>query len=74
MADFRLLSPPPMDRPMDDEGWQEFFHDLFIKARALAVTKIAAPPEHADNAAALAAGLVAGDLYRTADVLKVVHA
>lgn len=29
--------------------------------------------EYADNAAALAAGLVIGDLYRTGDVLKVVH-
>lgn len=30
--------------------------------------------EYADNAAALAAGKTAGDLYRTADVLKIVHA
>jgi len=29
--------------------------------------------EHADNAAALLAGLTAGDFYRTADVVKVVH-
>tara|TARA_R110000782_G_scaffold8888_1_gene28718 strand:- start:56 stop:391 length:336 start_codon:yes stop_codon:yes gene_type:complete len=29
--------------------------------------------EHADNTAALAAGLVAGDFYRTVDFLKVVH-
>jgi len=29
--------------------------------------------EHADNAAAIVAGLVAGDLYRTVDVLKIVH-
>jgi hypothetical protein len=30
-------------------------------------------PEHADNAAALAASLVVGDVYRTGDNLKVVH-
>ena len=29
--------------------------------------------EHADNAAALVAGLVAGDIYRTGDLLKIVH-
>jgi hypothetical protein len=29
--------------------------------------------EHADNTAALAAGLTAGAFYRTADVLKIVH-
>jgi hypothetical protein len=29
--------------------------------------------EYADNAAALTGGLVAGDLYRTGDALKIVH-
>lgn len=29
--------------------------------------------EHADNAAAITAGLVVGDVYRTVDVLKIVH-
>ena len=30
-------------------------------------------PVHADNAAALSAGLTIGDFYRTGDFLKVVH-
>jgi hypothetical protein len=30
-------------------------------------------PEHADNAAAVAAGVRAGRFYRTGDALKVVH-
>ena len=30
-------------------------------------------PEYADNAAALLGGLVAGNIYRTGDVLKIVH-
>lgn len=30
-------------------------------------------PEYADNAAALAGGLVIGQVYRTGDLLKVVH-
>lgn len=30
-------------------------------------------PEYADNAAALAGGLTPGQLYRTGDILKVVH-
>ena len=34
---------------------------------------IANVPQHADNAAALLAGLTAGELYRTGDNLKIVH-
>jgi len=34
---------------------------------------IADTPQYADNAAALAGGLVAGQIYRTGDVLKIVH-
>ena len=34
---------------------------------------IATVPEYADNAAALLGGLIVGQLYRTADYLKVVH-
>lgn len=30
-------------------------------------------PEYADNAAALAGGLIPGQVYRTGDFLKVVH-
>ena len=41
-----------------------------LKLNGLRVTNLA---EHADNTAALAAGLVAGDFYRTVDFLKVVH-
>jgi hypothetical protein len=35
--------------------------------------KLTGIPEHADNAAALVAGLTAGYLYRTGDNLKIVH-
>jgi hypothetical protein len=31
------------------------------------------PPQYANNSAALLAGLVAGQIYRTGDVLKIVH-
>jgi hypothetical protein len=34
---------------------------------------IADTPQYADNATALAGGLVAGQIYRTGDVLKIVH-
>ena len=34
---------------------------------------IAGVPEHSNNASALFAGLVAGQLYRTGDILKIVH-
>ncbi|MCD4697712.1 MAG: hypothetical protein K8S16_15920, partial [Bacteroidales bacterium] len=38
-------------------------------------SKLSVPglPEYADNAAAIAGGLSAGDFYRTGDLLKVVH-
>lgn len=36
-------------------------------------TGAAVVPVYADNAAALAGGLIVGDIYRTADVLKIVH-
>jgi len=38
------------------------------------VTNIQGIVEYADNAAAVTAGLAVGDLYRTDDVLKIVHA
>ena len=31
-------------------------------------------PEYADNAAAVTGGLVTGQIYRTGDALKIVHA
>jgi len=34
---------------------------------------IASTPSYADNAAALAGGLVVGQIYRTGDILKIVH-
>jgi hypothetical protein len=34
---------------------------------------IADTPEYADNAAALLGGLIAGQIYRTGDNLKIVH-
>jgi len=34
---------------------------------------ITGPPEHANNAAALFAGMTIGGLYRTGDFLKIVH-
>ena len=36
-------------------------------------TATSGAPEYADNAAALAAGLTVGQIYRTGDVLKIVH-
>ena len=41
-----------------------------LDIRNLRLSNIA---EYADNAAALGAGLVAGDVYRTGDTLKIVH-
>lgn len=43
------------------------------KALQDAIDLAANPVEHADNAAAIVAGLKIGNTYRTGDVLKVVH-
>jgi len=45
--------------------------DKFKIANSGVVTMVAS--EYADNAAALTAGLVAGQIYRTGDLLKIVH-
>jgi len=39
----------------------------------LLTAPIGGVPEHSNNAAAVFAGLVAGQLYRTGDILKIVH-
>jgi hypothetical protein len=40
---------------------------------SLILTSPLVTPEYANNAAALFAGLVAGQIYRTGDLLKIVH-
>jgi hypothetical protein len=42
-------------------------------SKLFGVLNIGTTPEYADNTAALGGGLVAGDVYRTGDNLKVVH-
>lgn len=44
-----------------------------IKVNSLGITNVANVPVYADNLAALLGGLVAGDIYRTGDILKIVH-
>ncbi len=43
------------------------------RSQALTYNDLANVPNYSDNEAAKAAGLAAGDLYRTVDTLKVVH-
>ena len=45
-------------------------YSQFIKASSF---NVGMTGDYADNASAIAAGLVAGDVYRTGDILKVVH-
>jgi len=40
---------------------------------SLVITTPVVTPQYANNAAALFAGLVAGQIYRTGDLLKIVH-
>ena len=46
---------------------------LFQSNFDAAAIVIANTPVYADNAAALLGGLIAGQIYRTGDVLKIVH-
>jgi len=41
--------------------------------KASGILKATGTTEYADNTAALAGGLIAGDIYRTGDLLKIVH-
>lgn len=64
------------------EGYPENSTYNFTPAELLALFEanfnanaivIANTPQYADNAAALAGGLTAGKIYRTGDLLKIVH-
>jgi|13_taG_2_1085334.scaffolds.fasta_scaffold16098_2 hypothetical protein len=56
-----------------DAGVQ-LFHDNVKKFETTSNNiKVVGVAAHADNSAALAAGLTAGELYRTGDILKIVH-
>lgn len=44
-----------------------------IKSLVLTSPNMSEVPQYDDNADALSGGLVAGDVYRTGDVLKIVH-
>ncbi len=44
-----------------------------IIALALNMPNLTDIPSYADNAAAITGGLVNGDVYRTGDILKIVH-
>lgn len=68
-----LLETPNVNNPILDGRpphplWSAWFTRLAAK-----IKQLSAPTEYANNAAALAAGLTAGDFYRTGDTLKVVH-
>jgi len=55
---------------------ENFFRYLSLRDSKLTFSEpfnVQGVPEHADNAAALAAGLIVGDEYRTGDFRKIVH-
>ena len=54
----------------------QIYHDSnhsYIQDSGTGNLKIQGVSEYTDNTAAIAAGLTAGDLYRTGDLLKIVH-
>ena len=55
-------------------GGVELYHNNTKKFQTESTgVKITGVTEHADNTAAIAAGLTTGDVYRTGDLLKIVH-
>ena len=74
-----LIEQPNINNPAMTKSWEplhalwtSWFGRLATKLNAFH-TQISTPAEYADNAAAVAAGLVPGEFYRTGDALKVVH-
>lgn len=53
---------------LGSQNWRRWCTHLLMKINGLSTIK-----EYSDNDSAKLAGLIAGDLYRTIDVLKVVH-
>tara|TARA_B100001093_G_scaffold511708_1_gene580162 strand:- start:584 stop:2794 length:2211 start_codon:yes stop_codon:yes gene_type:complete len=57
----------------ENQGIELFYNDVKkLETRSTGI-KISGVSEYANNTAALAAGLVVGDVYRTGDDLKIVH-
>ena len=83
--DYPVISPPALDDKLIGTrtgGSPENATFNFTPALLLALFQanfsaaaivIASVPVYADNAAAVAAGLSVGKLYRTGDALKIVH-
>jgi hypothetical protein len=83
--DYPVVTPPALDDKLigtKTGGSPENATFNFTPALLLALFQanfsataivIASVPVYADNAAAVAAGLSVGELYRTGDALKIVH-
>lgn len=73
-----MLGPVPVQVPWSDivpQAWRALLDAMrgWINAPQIGASARVLVSEYADNATALTAGLVAGQIYRTGDVLKVVH-
>ena len=79
MATNNLISPPPISNAiasqngLADRNWQRWFSQVMEIVGRLQGGKLLSIQEYADNAAAIAAGLSVGSIYRTGDALKIVH-
>lgn len=57
----------------ENQGIELFYNDVKkLETRSTGI-KISGVSEYADNTAAIAGGLTTGDVYRTGDLLKIVH-
>ena len=57
----------------ENQGIELFYNDIKkLETRSTGI-KISGVSEYADNTAAIAGGLITGDVYRTGDLLKIVH-
>jgi hypothetical protein len=56
-----------------NQGVKLFYNDVEKLETTSTGIKISGVSEYADNTAAIAGGLTTGDVYRTGDLLKIVH-
>jgi hypothetical protein len=57
----------------NSDGNNTYVGEMSMNSRHLHLAGDLVIPDYADNAAALSGGLVAGDIYKTTDTLKIVH-
>ena len=74
----KFVSPAPINNPIDGQSmitpqWAIWFSGLMNQVLALQKGNLIDIQDYANNAAAVAAGLQVGAIYRNGDYLMIVH-